>query len=157
MPSQKHYVAGLMMVVLAGAAQGQGHAQPSQPNAVAATAAWSRATPPGAQTAAVYLTLKSAFADKLVAISTPAAKTAQVHSMTMDGNVMRMRDVTNLDLPAGQPVSLQPGGYHIMLEGLAAPLKRGQTIPLHLTFQKSAPIDVQAVVATMGATTAPQN
>ena len=70
----------------------------------------------------------------------------------MDGNVMRMRPVSGgLSLPAGQLVILQPGGYHNMLEGLKAPLKQGQTVPLHLTFATSAPVDVTASVAGIGA------
>ena len=78
--------------------------------------------------------------------------TPSVHEMTMDGNVMRMRPVPGgLALPPGQAVTLQPGGYHIMLEGLKSPLKQGQGIPLHLTFAKSNPVDVTATVAAIGA------
>ena len=76
--------------------------------------------------------------------------------MTMNGNVMIMREVQGgLDLPPGQAVSLQPGGYHVMLTGLKAPLKLNQTFPLHLTFQVSPPIDVIARVASIGASTPP--
>jgi copper(I)-binding protein len=132
-------------------------AQPSTPGAgVVATTAWSRATPPGADTAAVYITLKSPVADKLIAVTTPEAGKAEVHQMTMNGNVMIMREVQGgLDLPPGQAVSLQPGGYHLMLTGLKAPLKLNQTFPLHLTFQVSPPIDVIARVASIGASTPP--
>lgn len=119
---------------------------------VQASNAWSRATPGGASTGAVYLTLSSSAGDTLTGASSPAAKTTSVHEMSMDGNVMRMRPVPGgLPLPAGQPVMLQPGGYHIMLEGLKVPLKQGQTVPLHLTFAKSAPVDVTATVAGIGA------
>ena len=121
---------------------------------VQASNAWSRATPGGASTGAVYLTLSSPAGDTLTGASSPVAKTASVHEMNMDGNVMRMRPVSGgLPLPAGRPVMLQPGGYHIMLEGLKAPLKQGQTVPLHLTFAKSAPVDVTATVAGIGANT----
>lgn len=126
-------------------------AQAPAPQAQASNA-WSRATPGGASTGAVYLTLSSPAGDILTGASSPSAKTASVHEMSMDGNVMRMRPVPGgLPLPAGQPVILQPGGYHIMLEGLKAPLKQGQTVPLHLTFAKSAPVDVTATVAGIGA------
>lgn len=119
---------------------------------VRASDAWSRATPGGATICAAYLTLESPAGDTLTGVSSPAAKAASVHEMTMDGTVMRMRPVPEgLTLPAGQPVTLQPGGYHIMLEGLKAPLKQGQTVPLHLTFAKSAPVDVTATVAGIGA------
>lgn len=124
----------------------------AQSPAVQVSNAWSRATPGGASTAAVYATLNSPAGDTLTGASSPVAKTASVHEMSMDGNVMRMRPVTGgLALPPGQAVTLQPGGYHIMLEGLKVPLKQGQTVPLHLTFSKSAPVDVTATVAAIGA------
>ena len=113
---------------------------------------WSRATPGGASTGAVYLTLDSQTGDTLTGVSSPAAKTASLHEMAMDGAIMRMRAVPEgLALPSGQAVTLKPGGYHIMLEGLTAPLKQGQSLPLHLTFAKSAPVDVVATVAGIGA------
>ena len=132
-------------------------AQPTRPgDGVTASQAWSRVTPTGADTAAVYLTLKAPVQDKLVAISTPEAKKAEVHQMTMNGNVMVMRELPGgLPLPAGQPVPLQPGGYHIMLTGLTTPLKLGQTFPLHLTFATSPAIDVTARVAAIGASVPP--
>jgi len=123
---------------------------------VAAENAWSRATPPGAGVGAIYLTLASAADDTLTGVSSPAASAAQVHEMAMDGAVMRMRELsTGLALPAGQKVSLQPGGYHIMLVGLKAPLKQGETVPVHLTFAKSAPLDITVPVAALGAAKAP--
>ncbi len=119
---------------------------------VTAQNAWARATPPGASTAAVYMTLTSHSADKLMAVSTPAASKAAVHEMSMEGNVMRMRPVEGgLDLPAGKQVKLAPGGYHVMLEGLEGPLKAGQELPVHLTFQNAPPLDVEAHVRPIGA------
>jgi copper(I)-binding protein len=126
------------------------HAQTAAPQ-VQVSNAWSRATPGGASTGAAYLTLASPAGDTLTGVSSPVSKTASVHEMAMDGPVMRMRQVPGLPLPPGQPVTLQPGGYHIMLEGLKAPLKQGQTLPLHLTFAKSPPVDVTATVAGIGA------
>ena len=145
------------LLILAATAPVQLHAQPTQPgDGVTATQAWSRATPPGADTAAVYITLKAPTTDKLVAVTTPEAKKAEIHTMTMNGNVMIMRDVPGgLALPAGLPVALQPGGYHIMLTGLTSPLKLGQTFPLHLTFAISPAIDITARVASIGASVPP--
>ena len=123
-----------------------------QPPTVTAQDAWARATTPGVSTGGIYVTLTSPAGDKLVAASSPNAAKADVHEMRMDGNVMRMRAVPGgLDLPAGKPVSLTPSGYHIMLEGLKAPLRQGTVIPVHLVFQKAPPIDVQAVVGSIGA------
>ena len=123
---------------------------------VAVTGAWSRATPPGAEVGAVYLSLDSAAGDKLVGVSSPVAAEAQVHEMRMDGTVMRMRELPGgLPLPAHQVVTLEPGGLHIMLMGLKAPLKQGGTVPLHLVFQSAPPVDVVVPVAALGASAAP--
>ncbi len=73
--------------------------------------------------------------------------------MSMDGTIMRMRSVPGgLVLPAGQAVTLTPSGYHLMLEGLRAPLRQGSAVPVHLVFQKAPPVDVQAQVQSVGAT-----
>ncbi len=122
---------------------------------VTVTDAWARATPAGTQTGAAYLTLTSPAGDKLVGVTSPAAKTAQVHEMTMDGTIMRMREVSGLDLPPGKPVRLDPGGLHIMLTGLVAPLKRGQTLHLHLIFAHGSPVDVDAPIGAIGASAMP--
>lgn len=117
---------------------------------------WSRATPPGASTGAVYVTLTSKEGDSLVSVTSSASNGASVHDMTMDGTIMRMREVTGgLALPPGQAVALQPSGYHIMLTGLKAPLKRGETVQLHLIFAKSPPLDISAPVAGIGASAPP--
>ncbi len=138
--------AGLLLL----AAQGPAVAQQSAP--VEVQGAWARATPPGASTGAIYLTLTSPSGDTLTSVSSPAAREASLHGMRMEGPVMRMRPVEGgLDLPAGKPVTLAPGGYHIMLDGLKAPLKPGQAVPLHLTFRKAPPLNVQAQVQPIGA------
>ena len=118
---------------------------------VVITYAWARATPGGAQAAAVYATIEAAAGDRLTGVSTPAAQKADIHEMTMDGNVMKMRDVDGVDLPAGQSVTLKPGGYHIMLSGLAKPLKEGDSFPLTLNFAKAGTRQVTVSVAKVGA------
>ena len=149
------YAAAVLMAGFLIAASAQ--AEPSVPGSgVSATTAWCRTTPPGADTAAVYVTLKSPVQDRLIAATTPAAANAEIHQLTMNGTVMVMREVQGgLFLPPGEPVSLQPGGYHIMLTGLKGPLKLNQTFPLHLTFQVSQPIDLVARVAAIGVSTPP--
>ena len=117
---------------------------------------WSRATPPGASTAIVYMKLTSKEGDTLVGASSSVSSDASVHEMTMDGTIMRMRPVPGgLALPPGHTVMLQPGGYHIMLTGLKAPLMKGGTVQLHLTFAKAAPLDITAPIAGIGATAPP--
>jgi periplasmic copper chaperone A len=113
--------------------------------------AWARATPGKAETGAAYLTIQSPAADKLVAASSPVAKKAELHTMSMSGMVMKMRPLASIDIPAGQPVTLAPGGLHIMLVGLAKPLKVGQTFPLTLTFEKAGSRTVDVAVEKVGA------
>jgi periplasmic copper chaperone A len=115
------------------------------------TNAWARATPGGAQTAAAYVTLQSDAGDRLTSVSTPAAQKAEVHEMTMEGGVMKMRQVDGLDLPAGKPVTLKPGGYHIMLTGLAKPLEAGQSFPMTLDFAKAGEKQVTVSIEKVGA------
>jgi periplasmic copper chaperone A len=112
---------------------------------------WARATPGGAQTGAVYVTVTSPTGDRLTAVSTPAAKEAQLHSMSMNNGVMQMRQVDGVDLPAGKPVTLGPGGYHIMLMGLAKPLVEGQSFPMTLTFAKAGTKEVTVPIEKVGA------
>ena len=133
---------GLWLVAACGAAAQTGDLQ--------VTNAWARATPGGAQTAATYVTILSPTGDRLTAAATPAAQKAELHSMTMDGNVMKMRDIDGIDLPAGQAVTLKPGGYHIMLTGLAQPLTAGETFPLTLTFDKAGTREVTVTVQKVG-------
>ena len=124
-------------------------AQPAAP--VGVQGAWARATTPGVATGGVYVTLTSPAGDKLVGASSPVAAGAELHEMRMDGTIMRMRAVPGgLDLPPGQAVTLSPSGYHIMLEGLRAPLRQGTVVQVHLVFQKAAPVDIEASVQSIG-------
>lgn len=93
--------------------------------------AWARATAPGQDTAMVDLVITSAHPAKLIGFSSKACKTAEMHSMTQDNGMMKMREVQEIDLPAGS-VSLQESGYHLMLVGLYSPLKAGESVPLTL-------------------------
>ena len=72
---------------------------------------------------------------KLVGVESAAAGVAEVHEMKMEGDVMRMRAIDALDLPTGQPVALKPGGYHLMLQQLKAPLLKDSTVPVTLVFK----------------------
>lgn len=111
------------------------------------TSPWVRATPGAARTSAVYMTLRSASADRLVAAGTPVADTAELHATVRDGDIMRMRPISGIDLPAGRTVALSPGGLHVMLLGLHTPLKEGEAIPLTLTFERAGTMEVRVPVA----------
>ncbi|MFT3815269.1 MAG: copper chaperone PCu(A)C [Acidovorax sp.] len=102
---------------------------------VEATGAWARATVPGQSGTGAFMKLAAGSPLKLVGVSTPAAGVAEVHEMKMEGDVMRMRALPALALPAHQMVELKPGGYHLMLTDLKQPLAAGQSIPLKLTFE----------------------
>ena len=111
---------------------------------------WARATVPGQKVGGVYMEIVSSRDARLVGVSSPAAGSAEVHSMTMDGGTMRMRAVEALDLPAGTPVRLAPGGYHVMLFDLKKPLVAGQKVPLTLVIEETGgrvyKIKVSAIV-----------
>lgn len=95
--------------------------------------AWVRAIVPGQDVAGAYMDITSARDASLVKLETPAAKTAEIHSMKMENGVMRMRSVDALPLPARKTVRLEPGGYHLMLTGLQHPLKPGDNVSIKLT------------------------
>src|SRR6185312_6384035 len=102
--------------------------------------AWSRATAKGAAVGAGYMTItnKGASADRLVSASSPAAGKVEVHTMAMNNGVMTMRPATGgVSVDAGKSVSLSPGGLHLMLMQLKAPLKQGDKVPVTLQFEKA--------------------
>ena len=123
----------------------------AQSNAVDVKQAWARATPGKAETGAAYLTVEALAGDRLTSVSTPVAGKAELHAMTMEGNVMKMRPLSGVDLPAGHTVTLKPGATHIMLTGLKEPLRAGQSFPLTLHFEKAGDRQVTVAVEAVGA------
>ena len=97
--------------------------------------AWVRTTVPGQQASGAFMKLTAKDGAKLVGASSPLAGVVEVHEMKLEGDVMRMRAVPALELPAGKTVELRPGGYHVMLMDLKSALKKGSTVPLTLEFQ----------------------
>ena len=114
---------------------------------------FARATPPGARSGGVFLSVENNGdrADRLLTVSTPVAGTAELHQMVMDAGVMRMRAVAGLDVKPGDRLVLKPGGYHVMLTDLKRPLQAGDRFPLTLGFEKAGSIEVSVVVESMGA------
>jgi copper(I)-binding protein len=120
---------------------------------------WTRATPSTAPTAGGFLTVtnKGTTPDKLISAKSAAAETVQIHTMKMEGNVMRMREQDGgLEIAPGATVTLAPGHLHLMMMGLKGPLKQGEKVPVTLVFEKAGPIDVELAVMAMGAS-APQH
>jgi copper(I)-binding protein len=116
---------------------------------------WVRGTVEGQTATAAYMTLKSVAAVRLVEVTSSLAARCSLHEMTMSGNVMRMRTLDVLPIPAGGTVALREGHDHLMLEGLKRPLRKGDRVPLTLTFvdakgERQA-VDVQALVRPLGA------
>ena len=113
---------------------------------------YSRTTAPGQSTGGAYLRLENRGpADKLVSASTPVAQGIEMHEMRMAGEMMQMREVSVIELPSNRPVVLQPGGLHLMLVGLKAPLNKGDKFPLTLKFQRAGEVTVDVVVETPSA------
>lgn len=123
----------------------------AQTNQLEVSNAWARATPAKAENGVAYVTIRSPTADRLLSAASPVAKKVELHSMEMAGMVMKMRPMSSLAIPAGQPVTLKPGGEHIMLMGLTGPLREGQSFPLTLTFEKAGAREVTVAVEKPGA------
>ena len=105
---------------------------------------WVRASVPNQHATGAFMRLTSTAPARLVAVESPAARNVEIHEMAMQDNVMKMRQVAGIDLPAGQAVALAPGGNHLMLIGLNVPLVAGETAPLTLRFDNAPEITVQA-------------
>jgi copper(I)-binding protein len=137
----------MKLKVLMFAAIGVLAAQPAWAANISVTDAWARATMPGQKVSGAYMQIQSDVDARLVGVSSLAVPRVEVHEMKMDGDVMRMREVQAIDLPKGKTVSLQPGGFHIMLMNLPKPIAAGEIIPLTLTVEsggKRQTVEVKA-------------
>lgn len=99
--------------------------------------AWVRATVPTQSASGAFMTVTADSDSKLLSVASPVAKDVQIHEMTMKNDVMSMGPVKSVDLPAGKAVSFDPNGYHVMLMGLTAQLKEGESVPLTLTVENA--------------------
>jgi periplasmic copper chaperone A len=106
--------------------------------------AWARPTVPGQQGGGGYhVSLTSPVADRLIGGSTTVAQRLELHTMSMKGDVMEMRQIEVIELPAGRKVELKPGGLHLMFIGITQPLKLGTKVPVTLRFEKSGEVKVE--------------
>ena len=118
--------------------------------------AWARATAPGVDVGAVYLSIDGgAKDDSLISASSVRAAMVHLHTVEESGGVAKMRAVEGIEVPAGKRVVLAPKGTHIMLMGLAKPLVAGETFPLELQFAKAGELDVTVIVRAAGADAPP--
>ena len=114
---------------------------------------WTRATPKSAKVAGGYLkfTNTGSTPDRLTGGSADVSRTFEVHEMSMDGGVMKMRELKNgLEIPPGATVELKPGAYHIMMMNLSRPLAKGDKVKGSLTFEKAGKVDVEFTVEALG-------
>ena len=119
---------------------------------VSAERPWTRATPPGSKVGAGFVTLRNTgAADRVVGATSPVAGRVEMHVTIREGEVMRMRQVRSLEVPAGGSYELKPGGAHLMLVDLKRPLRKGERIPLTLKLEKAGELKLQLSVEEMGA------
>jgi copper(I)-binding protein len=133
-------VAGLALVLAPLAAMAQ----------VSVEDAWVRGTVPGQKATGAFMQITSGSDTSLVAVTSPVAKVVEIHTMSHEGGMMKMRAVDAIPVPAGKRVELSPGGYHVMLMDLGQPLKEGDKVRLTLTFaDKAGKKSTQDVTATV--------
>lgn len=116
---------------------------------------WVRATVPQQKATGAFMQITAPKAARLVEARSPVAGVTEIHEMTMDNDIMRMRAVPGIDLPAGKAVELKPGGYHVMLMDLKAPITEGQEVPVTLVIEgadkKRETVVIKATARALGA------
>lgn len=117
--------------------------------------AWVRTTVPGQKATGAFMKITARDGARLVGGASPVAGVVEVHEMKMEGDIMRMRAVPALELPAGKAVELKPGGYHVMLLDLKSTLAKDSSVPLTLTFQDAKGVQSQVQLQVPVSTAAP--
>jgi len=152
------YVKGLRGFIFCAATTiglyGVAHAQEAKLGNIQIENAYTRATAPGQQVAGGFMKIENkGVADQLVSVSSPVAGEVQLHEMAMEGNVMKMRQVKDISVPANGAVELKPGGLHLMFMNIKAPLTAGEMVPVKLKFAKAGEVEVKMPVNAMGGMT----
>lgn len=127
----------------------------AQTAAVKVEGAWARASVQGQKATGAFMRLTAKDGARLVRVESPAAGLAEVHEMKMEGDIMKMRAVPTLDLPAGKTVELKPGGYHVMLLDLKAPLAKDSSVPITLVVQDAKGVESKLNLTVPVGTAAP--
>lgn len=150
MPTRRHLLLATALLPLAAPALAQDTVTELGPLRIVNP--WTRAAGQGMQGGG-FLVIRntSATADRLVSASSPAAGRMELHTHIRDGDVMRMRPVNDIPVPANGEVTLQPGGLHLMLIGLTQPMNVGQSIPVTLRFEQAGEVTIQLAVQAAGA------
>ena len=146
------HTAAIVSTVLAALATAPAGAQTAT---VKVEGAWARASVQGQKGTGAFMRLTAKDGTRLVRAESPAAGITEVHEMKMEGDIMKMRAVPALDLPAGKTVELKPGGYHVMLLDLKAPLAKDTSVPITLVFQDAKGAESKLKLNVPVATSAP--
>jgi len=142
----------LLISVVGFGLAGLTQAQSAKVGSVQIENAYTRSTVPGQMAAGGFMKIENKGAvDQLISASSPVAGEVQLHEMAMEGNVMKMRQVKEVVVPAGGAVELKPGGMHLMFMNIKAPLTAGETVPVKLKFAKAGEVEVKMPVNAMGA------
>jgi copper(I)-binding protein len=126
-------------------------AQPASASQPTIERAWARATPPGVRVGAVYFTLRNPrqAPDHVVSVRSAISERAEIHETKMSGGIMRMRQLTEVTVPAGGVLALEPGGAHVMLIGLRDTLVPGSKVPLVVTFRRAGEVATDVIVRSL--------
>jgi hypothetical protein len=153
MTRHRFFAATLAALALVAGIAGPASAHSVKSGSLTLTDLWTRATPPNAPTAGGYLTIENsgADADRLLAVTSPAAGRIEFHSMSMENGTMIMRPVADgIEIPAGDTVTLAPGGLHIMFMDLKNGLAEGEKVPVALNFEKAGSVETFLHVQAIG-------
>ena len=132
---------------LSASAAQQDHSHHQMISKPVATQVWSRAMPPTAPNGAVYLTLQNpGQPDRLTGVRTPRAGKAELHTHVHEGEMMRMKQIESIELPANGKVELKPGGGHVMLFELSEPLVAGERFPMTLEFERAGEVTIEVTI-----------
>ena len=146
--------AAALALIGAGLTTARAHASDYNVGSIHITQPWARATPKAASTGAAYLTVANggAVPDRLSCVASEVSATCQIHSMSMDNGVMKMRPVEGgLEIPPGETITLKPSGLHLMLVDLKHALEPGKTVEATLRFEKAGTVKVDFPIAAIGA------
>jgi periplasmic copper chaperone A len=148
------YCCAALMLALAPFSSGAALAADYDVGSIHISQPWARATPKGASSGAAYMTItnKGSTPDRVSCVSSDASAKCQIHSMTMDNGVMKMRPVEGgLEIKPGDTVTLKPSGFHVMLVDLKHPLETGKMVDATLQFEKAGTVKVEFPIAAIGA------
>lgn len=153
MQPARHLATSIHLLLAGFFLAGSVHAHDYRIGAIEIDHPYARSTAPGQRNGSAYLKLRNGGTsrDRLVAVSSPAAASVEVHTMRMDGDVMRMRELEGVELAAGAAIEMKPGAEHLMLIGLKQPLKVGESIEMTLEFEKAGRQTVQVRIEAAAA------